>query len=74
MSRTRPDIQVNRMEFFQGDDYPADPTMSLTAEQLQTADLIDARVRTIAQSGADDLAIFANMADCNACCQMIYVH
>jgi hypothetical protein len=38
--------------------------MSLTAEQLQMAGLIDARVKAIARSGADDLAIFTDMADC----------
>ncbi len=38
--------------------------MGPTAEQLQSADLIDARVKAIAESGADDLAIFADMADC----------
>ena len=38
--------------------------MGPTAEQVQSADLIDARVKAIAESGADDLAIFADMADC----------
>jgi hypothetical protein len=37
--------------------------MSLTEEQLQIAGLIDARVKAIAESGADDMAIFAAMAD-----------
>jgi hypothetical protein len=36
--------------------------MSLTEEQLQLAALIDTRVKAIAES--DDLAIFADMADC----------
>jgi hypothetical protein len=36
--------------------------MSLTAEQLQMASLIDARVKAIAESGVDDLAIFTDMA------------
>jgi hypothetical protein len=38
-------------------------TMGLTAEQLQMAGLIDARVKAIAKSGVDDLAIFTDMAD-----------
>jgi hypothetical protein len=38
-------------------------TMGLSAEQLQMAGLIDARVKTIAKSGVDDLAIFTDMAD-----------
>ena len=37
--------------------------MGLTAEQLQMAGLIDARVTAIAKSGVDDLAIFTDMAD-----------
>jgi hypothetical protein len=37
--------------------------MGLTAEQLQMAGLIDARVKAIAKSGVDDLAIFTDMAD-----------
>jgi hypothetical protein len=37
--------------------------MGLTAEQLQMAGLIDARVKAIAKSGVDYLAIFTDMAD-----------
>jgi hypothetical protein len=37
--------------------------MGLTAEQLQMAGLIDARVKAIAKSGVDDLAIFTDMAN-----------
>jgi len=37
--------------------------MDLSAEQLQMAGLIDARVKAIAKSGVDDLAIFTDMAD-----------
>jgi hypothetical protein len=37
--------------------------MGLTEEQLQMAGLIEARVKAIAESGADDMAVFAAMAD-----------
>jgi hypothetical protein len=37
--------------------------MGITAEQLQMAGLIDARVKAIARSGVDDFAIFTEMAD-----------
>jgi hypothetical protein len=37
--------------------------MGLTAKKLQMAGLINARVKAIAKSGVDDLAIFTDMAD-----------
>jgi hypothetical protein len=37
--------------------------MGITAEQLQMAGLIDARVKAITRSGVDDFAIFTEMAD-----------
>ena len=37
--------------------------MNLTAEQIQIASLIDARVRELADAGNDDMTVFAEMAD-----------
>jgi hypothetical protein len=37
--------------------------MNLTAEQIQIASLIDARVRELAHDGNDDMTVFAEMAD-----------
>ena len=38
--------------------------MGITTEQLQMASLIDARVKAIAKSGVDDVAVFTDLADC----------
>jgi hypothetical protein len=54
---------MNRFGLFQGGDYPdALPSWALP-EQLQMAGLIDVRVKAIAKSGVDDLAIFTDMTD-----------
>ncbi len=37
--------------------------MNLTAEQIQIASLIDARVRALAAAGTDDVTTFAEMTD-----------